>query len=260
VQKEIIEATLARDFGIEVTFSETTTICIERPIGVGEAVEWLGKEPNPFLATVGLRVEPGLPGTGVGFRLEIELGSMPRAFIKAVEETVRETLRQGLHGWQVLDIGVTLTHSRYLARQSSAHGGFDKNASSTAGDFRNLAPLVLMAALTEAGTAVHEPIHHFRLEIPADRYGALLPVLTRLRGIPDRPDFGRSTCVLEGEIPAAHVQQLHQQLLGLTRGEGVLESAFARYQEVTGVVPDRPRRDHNPLNRREYLLHVMRQV
>ena len=46
---------------------------------------------------------------------------MPLAFFKAVEETVRETLRQGLHGWQVTDCTVTMTHSGYWPRQSHAH-------------------------------------------------------------------------------------------------------------------------------------------
>ena len=50
---------------------------------------------NPFLATVGLRVEPAPVDTGVEFRLEVELGSMPLAFFRAVEDTVRETLRPG---------------------------------------------------------------------------------------------------------------------------------------------------------------------
>ena len=69
-----------------------------------------------------------------------------------------------------------------------------------------------------------------------------------------------SSCTLEGEIPAARVHELQQQLPALTRGEGVLESAFDRYQPVRGTVPTRPRTDHNPLNRKEYLLHVMRRV
>ena len=103
VQKEVIEATLANDFGLEVGFRETTTICIERPVGTGAAVEFLRKEPNPFLATVGLRVEPGAAGSGVDFRLEVELGSMPPAFFRAVEDTVRETLQQGIYGWRVAD-------------------------------------------------------------------------------------------------------------------------------------------------------------
>ena len=66
--------------------------------------------------------------------------------------------------------------------------------------------------------------------------------------------------MLEGEIPAARVHELQQQLPALTRGEGVLESAFDRYQPVRGAIPTRPRTDHNPLDRKEYLLHVVRRV
>ena len=73
------------------------------------------RTPNPFLATVGLRVEPA-PTARVTFGLEVELGSMPSAFFTAVEETVRETLRQGLYGWEVTDCAVTMTHCRLLGR------------------------------------------------------------------------------------------------------------------------------------------------
>ena len=145
----------------------------------------IGKEPNPFLATVGLRVEPAPIGSGVRFRLAGEvLGTMPLAFFKAVEETVPETLRQGLYGWQVTDCVVTMTHTGYWPRQSHAHQGFNKSMSSTAGDFRLLTPLVLMDALRQAGTTVYEPIHRFHLEIPADTFGAMMPVLARLRAVP----------------------------------------------------------------------------
>ena len=260
VQKEVVQATLADDYGIDVSFRESTTICIERPIGTGAAAETIGKEPNPFLAGIGLRVEPALPGSGVAFRLEIELGSLPLSFLRAIEETVRETLRQGLRGWQVTDSTVTLTQSGYYPRQSHSHGVFDKSMSSTSGDFRNLTPLVLMSALKRAGTRVHEPMHRFLLEIPADTLGPMLPVLDRLGAVPQTPAMHGSSWRLEGDIPAARVHELQQQLPALTRGEGVLESAFARYQPVRGTIPTRPRSDHNPLNRKEYLLHVLRRV
>ncbi|HEY3556827.1 MAG TPA: translation factor GTPase family protein [Kribbella sp.] len=260
VQKEVIETTLATEYGIEVDFRETTTICIERIIGTGQAVEFNKKDANPFLATVGLRVEPAPVGAGVSFELEVELGSMPYAFIKAVEETVRETLHQGLHGWQIPDARVVMTHSGYSARQSHSHAVFDKSMSSTAGDFRFLTPLVLITALQQAGTTVHEPMHRFQLEIPTDTTRAVLAALARLRAIPQVPALAAETSTLEGEIPAAAVYELEQQVPALTRGEGVLESAFERYQPVTGQVPDRPRTDHDPLNRREYLLHVQRRV
>ncbi len=46
-------------------------------VGTGAAVEIIGTESNPFLATIGLRIEPAPIGAGVRFRLEIELGSLP---------------------------------------------------------------------------------------------------------------------------------------------------------------------------------------
>ncbi|MFF7754626.1 GTP-binding protein [Streptomyces sp. NPDC007971] len=261
VQKEVVQATLAEEYGLDVSFRETTTLCIERPAGTGCAVEFNKKDPNPFLATVGLRVDPAPIGSGVRFRLEVELGSMPYAFFKAVEDTVRETLGQGLHGWQVTDCTVTMTHSGYSPRQSHAHQGFDKSMSSTGYDFRGLTPLVLIEALRRAGTQVHEPMHRFRVEAPADTLGALLPVLARLGAVPESAGAQGPAVLLEGVVPAARVHGLEQRLPGLTRGEGELETAFERYAPVTrGPTPERPRTDHNPLDRKEYLLNVTRRV
>lgn len=258
VQKEVIGATLADEYGLAVTFRESTTIHIERPAGTGSAAELIGK--NPFLATVGLRVDPGPVGSGVRFELAVELGSMPYAFFVAVEETVHTTLSQGLRGWSVTDVLVTMTHSGYWARQSHSHGTFDKSMSSTAGDFRNLTPLVLMAALAEAGTRVYEPMQRFRLEIPEDVYSTVMPVLARNRAVPLTSTLAGATCVIEGEVPAERVHALSQRLPTLTRGEGHLESTFDHYQEITGEAPARRRSDHNPLNRKEYLVHVLRRV
>jgi ribosomal protection tetracycline resistance protein len=260
VQKEVIQATLATDFGLDVGFRETTTICIERPIGTGAAVERMFKAPNPFLATVGLRVEPAAVGAGVGFQVEAELGSMPLAFFRAVEDTVRETLRQGLHGWEVTDCTVAMTHSGYLGKHGLGHQYFNKSMSSTGEDFRKLTPLVLMSALQQAGTMVYEPIHRFHLEAPADTLGQVLPALARLRAVPQEPALLGLACTLDGDIPAARVHELRLQLPALTRGEGIFECTFDRYQPVGGTVPTRPRSDHNPLDRDEYLLRVSRRV
>jgi ribosomal protection tetracycline resistance protein len=71
-----------------------------------------------------------------------------------------------------------------------------------------------MTALLRAGTEACEPISSFRLAIPVDSLPALLTVLARLQ----------------------------------TRGEGVLESEFARYQPVRGTPPAKPRIDGNPLD------------
>jgi ribosomal protection tetracycline resistance protein len=260
VQKEVIAATLASEFGVEAEFRETVTICIERPAGSGEAVEVIKGDGNPFLATIGLRVEPGEIGGGVRFGLGIELGALPYSFLVAIEETVHATLAQGLYGWQTTDCTVTLIRSGYWPRQSHMHGTFDKSMSSTAGDFRSLTPLVLMTALARAGTVVCEPLHRFELEIPAESLGAVLPVLGRLGARPGGPAQHASVYLIPGEIPAAQVHQLRQLLPGLTSGEGVLDTSFTRYEPTRGPLPRRTRSDLNPLDRKEYLLAVNRRV
>jgi ribosomal protection tetracycline resistance protein len=237
-----------------------TTLCVERPVGTGAAAEFIDVAPNPFLATVGLRVGPAAAGSGVSYGIEVEPGSMPAALFRAIEESVTDALRQGLHGWPVTDCTVTLTHCGYWPRQSHAHQKFDKSMSSTAGDFRNLVPLVLAEALRRAGTCVHEPIHTFHLEIPPDVLGVVLPALAQCRAVPRAPVVRGGVCVLDGDVPAARVYALQQQVPALTRGGGVLETAFDRYRPAEGPVPERARSDHNPLDRQEYPLHVLRRV
>ncbi|MDX6392250.1 MAG: ribosomal protection tetracycline resistance protein [Streptosporangiaceae bacterium] len=260
VQKEVIGATLAADFGLDVSFRETTTICIERPVGTGAAAERLHEPPNPFLATIGLRIQPAAAGSGVDFRIEVELGSMPLAFFRAVEDTVRQALRQGIYGWEVTDCTVAMTHSGYMGKHSIGHQRFTKSLSSTGEDYRKLTPLVLMSALQQAKTVVCEPIHRFRLDAPADTLSVLLPALARLHAIPRTQVTAGASSTLEGDIPAAGVHELRQQLPTLTRGEGIVECAFDRYEPVRGTIPARPRSDNNPLNRNEYLQRVTRRA
>ncbi len=92
VQKEVIQATLADDFGIDVEFRETTPIYIERPIGTGEAVEILHAESNPFLATIGLRIDPGPSGSGIEFRLEVDHRTSPAVRLQEARNV------RGVHG------------------------------------------------------------------------------------------------------------------------------------------------------------------
>jgi ribosomal protection tetracycline resistance protein len=263
VQKEVIGSTLETEYGLQVGFRESTTICVERVTGSGTAVERNTdgrSDEQPFLATLGLRVDPAPLGSGISFRLEVELGSMPYAFFRAVEETVPRVLQQGLSGWQVPDAVVTMTANGYWPRQSAMHATFDRNISTIANDFRYLTPLVLMEALQRAGTQVLEPIHRFRLEIPDDLLGTVAPAIGRLGGVLETSVAQGTAYLLEGLIPAARVHELQQALPGLTRGEGVLDLEFDSYQPVRGPAPTRPRTDHNPLDRKEYLLHTVRKI
>ena len=185
---------------------------------------------------------------------------MPLAFFKAVEDTLRETLRQGLYGWEITDCAVAMTHSGYIGKHSLGHARFTKSLSSTGEDYRKLTPLVVMAALQQARTVVCEPIHHFRLDTPVSTLAQLLPALTRLRAVPHTQVTGETAATLEGDIPAARVHELRQQLPPLTGGEAVVECTFDRYEPVSGTPPSRPRTDNNPRDRVEYLQRVTRRA
>lgn len=255
VQKEVIEATLAADYDLRVSFTPTRVVCIERMRGVGQAIEVLYDDANPFLAGVGLRVEPGPIGSGERYRVAGDrLGTMPLAFFRAVEETVFESLLHGPHGWPVHDCLVTLIANGYAPRQSHMHASFDKSMSSTGSDFRSLTPLVLARALT-ARTVVCEPIQRVRLEVPADTVAAVMAAVLGLEGSPGAPVLRGDLAELETLLPARHLDRLTRQLPGLTRGEGVLESTLDHHAPVRrDELPTAPPPDPNPYDRRNYLL------
>ncbi|MEV5609000.1 tetracycline resistance ribosomal protection protein Otr(A) [Streptomyces sp. NPDC052225] len=229
VQKEVLTATLAQEFGIEAEFEPSRIRCVERPAGRAEAVEEMGRDSETGLpATVGVRVEPGPPGSGRVFSYETELGALPRAFHQAVEDTALATLaRGGPHGWPVTDCHVTLIRS-----------GFSSPVS-VAGDFRTVTALVTRRAVQRAGTRVFEPVHSFEAEVPLD---ALAPVTAQLAalGAEFRDTTGGGTSwLITGELTARRVRAMELALPGLTHGEGVWWSRVSgdRPLPATGAAP-----------------------
>jgi ribosomal protection tetracycline resistance protein len=243
VQKEVIQATLANDYGIDVTFRETTPIYVERPVGTGDAIEVLNTESNPFRATVGLRVEPASDDSGIEFRLAVDHTGVPLyayksrdVFADAMERYVREALREGLSGWQVTDCIVTMTHSGYSVPDGPPSR---RGPLSTPADFRKLTPLVLRQALEHAGTLVCEPTVRVSLELPTETIGAVMPALARLGATVEAPTPRGQLTTISALLPAPRADDLQRELPKLTGGEGVLESTFAGYQRVAGDQPTR---------------------
>jgi ribosomal protection tetracycline resistance protein len=262
VQKEVIQATLATEFGIEVAFHETTTLCVERPAGRGEGYEQLNTDTNPFQATIGLRVEPAPPGSGVEFRMAVPPQTMPMYVYKSADlytdamgQYIRRTLREGRYGWPVTDCVVTMVASGYsVADGPPSRRGPD----STSSDFRHLTPLVLMQALEAAGTVVCEPVLAIHVEAPAWATSALVTALGRLgAAVRDQTVRGDLT-TLEVALPAARATDLQRQLPALTAGEGVVESTLDGYRPVSADPPVRARTMPDPRNREVYLASLKR--
>ncbi|WP_370107503.1 GTP-binding protein [Nocardioides sp.] len=258
VQKEVIAALLYEWYGVEARFRESTVIYIERVLRSAVHVEHIRVGDNPYLGTVGLRIEPASPGAGVRFTLEVEKGSMPSTFFAATEEGVRAALQQGLYGWQVTDCVVTMTHAGYLARQSRAHQKFNKGFSSVAADFRLLGQLVVTAALQQARTVVHEPVDRFEVEVPTDALQPVLSWVEQLQGRINHTDTVGELTQLRGYMRTGSVRDLASRLPDLTNGEGTVTHEIDHYEPVSGPPPSRQRVGPDPGNRDEWFRKMPR--
>ncbi len=261
VQKEVIQATLERDYGIAADFRETTTVCIERPARLGEAEEVIKAQTktnitgrssplstNPFIATLALRIEPAPAGSGIEFRTDLAVRLVPLYLFRTVdtfatqmEGYVHEALAEGLAGWQVTDCRVTMTDSGYRSPETSP------------ADFRRLTQLVLMTALERAGTWVCEPMADVKLEMPTETKAAVLAVVGRLGGRVTGQFSGRGLTTVGAVLPVASVRQLQNRLPGLSMGEGILEARPGGYQPIGENPPKRPRSTPSPLDRDAWL-------
>lgn len=262
VQKEVIGATLEREYGIRAVFRETTTLCIERPARTGEAEQVIrartktnitGRSSpdstNPFLATLAVRLDPAAPGTGVEVAFDVAhrlvplyLFRTPEAFRSQVAAFVHAGLAEGRAGWQVTDCRVTVTDAGYVS------------PATTVADYRHLAELVLAEALERAGSWVCEPLVDLSLEVPASTAHGVLAALGRLGGRVTGQVTANELTRASAVLPAAGVASLQRQLPGLSMGEGILEQRPDGYQPVGGEHPPRRERSHpSPLDRDAWL-------
>jgi ribosomal protection tetracycline resistance protein len=259
VQKEVVGALLEERYGVRARFAQTSTVCLERVVGTGCAEDLIGRGGNPYLAGIGLRVEAAPVGHGVEFSPGIERGNLPAAFVTATEDGVRQGLRQGPHGWQVTDLTVTMTSSAYYPRQSRPHQKFDKASSTVAGDFRHLAPVVLAAALAQAGTLVCRPVDRFELDLPEQALSQVAALLGRLGAVVLETTATRGDAHLVGHLPSARVPDLASRLPDLTGGEAVLVSRLDHHAPVPGAEPtSRRRRGPDPADREAWFRDVPR--
>jgi ribosomal protection tetracycline resistance protein len=223
VQKEVLATRLATEFGIEAEFLATQTVYVERVSGVGESY---AQVPTGN-ASVGLRVEPGPVGSGLGYRLAVERGWLIPSFHTAIEETLPTELRQGLYGWAVTDLVVTLTASRYSAPTPPA------------GYFRSLTSTVLREALQRAGTTVCAPASDLELEVPASAISVVLHELQAVGAAVHATDTRPTRVRIEATVSTERVQRVEQRLPDLTGGLGFLVSRPAGYEPVIGPPPVR---------------------
>ncbi|WP_424982945.1 GTP-binding protein [Maritalea sp. S77] len=244
VQKEVLQRQIFDEANVEVSFEESTVICIERIAHPSEVVMTSDQPENPFNATLGLRIEPRRAGTGNQISMEADKGQMPAGFYRTIENSIETCLTQGYFGWSVIDLEITITKTGWISPIT------------TAADFRGLTPIVLAQAIIQSKSIVCEPINQFRLELPNSSVGQFMPELAKARAEIANTYAASAKTILEGTISASNTQQIQKILPNLSGGEGVLEFSFSYHAPISGNPPTRKHSGLNPFDRDEYLRKI----
>ncbi len=241
VQKEVIQETLLQQNALEVTFEETSVILTERIIKTGSAIEEILIGDNPYLATVGLRIEPRNDGAGNTFSCEVPIGQMPAGYYRAIEDACFDTLQEGLRGWKIIDCHISLT----AIDQSSP--------ATTAADFRKLTPLVLSAAIREAGTINCIPFENIHLNTPEFAMPQIQALLSQLGAVTKDLRIDGENVWIDGLVASSDLAEIKMVLPGISSGRAFIEHHFAGYRANASSIHARQRSRANPFDRKDYI-------
>ena len=170
---------------------------------------------------VEIRVEPGERGSGFIWENKIVGGSVPREYIPAVEQGVKEALSSGvLAGYPILDIKVQLLDGSYHAVDSSEMA------------FKNAGSIGFKEAARRAGPVLLEPIMKFEVRTPEDYFGSVIGDINSRRGLVLGTEVLGKTQVINAMVPLAETFGYSTELRSLTQGRASYAMEFDHYEEV----------------------------
>jgi elongation factor G len=170
---------------------------------------------------VWLRVEPLERGKGFEFVNAVVGGTVPREFIRPVEEGVREAMESGiLAGYPMIDLRTTLYDGSYHEVDSS------EMAFKTAGSigFKN--------AAQKARPVLLEPVMKVEVVTTEQFYGDVIGDLTRRRGQILGMELRGGSHVVRADVPLAEMFGYVNDLRSMTSGRASYSMEFSHYEEV----------------------------
>jgi ribosomal protection tetracycline resistance protein len=162
-----------------------------------------------------------------------------------VRQTIPEALKQGLYGWNVTDLKITLIEGEHHVMHTHPL------------DFVVATPMAIMDGLVNTGTTLLEPILRFRITVPEDAGSKVIGDIIHMRGEFDSPVTNNGTFTVEANIPAATSLDYSVRLGSVSGGRGTMTTRFAGYSECPlELGATATRRGINPLDQSKYILSV----
>jgi len=244
IQLEILTSLLQSRFGLRVTFGQPSVIYKETPTRAGEGFIAYTM-PKPCWAILRFRIEPGERGSGLVYAAQVRSEQLLVQYQNEVERRVPEALQQGLLGWEVTDLKVTLVEGEHHVWHTHPL------------DFAVATPMGIMQGLADTGTTLLEPMLQVRITVPEEYGGKVLSDLVQMRAAFEPPQIAGGRFIVEGRLPVATSLDYPVKLSAMSGGRGVIASAFGGYEPCPpDVRAERKRRGVNPLDQAKYILAV----
>jgi len=226
---EIIVDRMMREFGVaanvgkpQVAYRETIRKTSEAE---GRHVKQTGGHGQ--YGVVKLRVEPLPPGSGLEFVNEIFGGSVPKEYIKPVEQGVTEALEGGiLAGFPMSDIKVTLYDGSY----------HDVDSSEMA--FKLAGSIGVKEAVRRAKPVLLEPIMAVEVVVPEEYMGDVIGDLNSRRGRIEGMELRGTSQIIKSSVPLSEMFGYATDLRSRTQGRGSFTMHFGRYEEVPATLAE----------------------
>ncbi|WP_235929906.1 translation factor GTPase family protein [Chengkuizengella marina] len=244
IQLEILTSLIKSRFQLNVKFGQPSVIYKETPKQIGQGIIRYTM-PKPCWAVLRFKIEPGERGSGVTYHSIVRKEDLLERYQNEVSRRVPEALEQGLYGWNVVDLKITLIEGEHHAVHTHPL------------DFAVATPMGIMNGLNQTGTKLLEPMLNFRISVPEQFGGKILHDLSQMRATFDSPMQQEDRLIVEGIIPLSTSMEYSVELASLTKGRGTMTTFFHGYQECPeGVLVTRERRGINPLDQSKYILSV----
>lgn len=242
IQLEILEEMLQDRYQIPVVISKPTVIQKETPKKMGIGMEAYTM-PKPCWAIVQLKVEPMPRGSGVTFESVIKDKVLPYRYQHHVEQSVFQTIIQGIHGWEVTDCKVTLIWGEH------------HNVHTHPLDFFVATPIALLRALTDGESQILEPYQKLRLSATEEVLGKVIGDILAMGGEFESPIVENGRFQMQAIVPVETSLEYSTQFQSMTSGKGSYSESFYEYRECPVERWHKlERRGVDPLDRSRWIL------
>jgi elongation factor G len=173
-----------------------------------------------------IRIEPN-PGKEYEFVNDIKGGSVPKEYIKPIDEGIKEAMEGGtLAGYPMVDIKATLYDGSYHEVDSSEMA------------FKIAGSMAFKEAARKASPVLLEPVMSIEVVVPEEYMSAIIGDLNSRRGRIEGMEHRAGSQVIRGHVPLSEMFGYATQMRSNTQGRATYSMHFSRYEEAPRSVAE----------------------